>query len=69
MTTEELAALLAILAAENSGDDDDKESDVNDDMLAEVQKNAYLAKLMQDAGMGGDFDDGLLKYNRSPPGV
>ncbi len=38
-------------------------------MLAEVQKNAYLAKLMQDAGMGGGYDDGLFKYNRTPPGV
>ncbi|CAM6000735.1 unnamed protein product [Sphagnum balticum] len=38
-------------------------------MLAEVQKNAYLAKLMQDAGMGGGYDDGLFKYNRTPPGA
>ncbi|CAM6000732.1 unnamed protein product [Sphagnum balticum] len=68
MSPEELAALLAILAAEDSGGDNDTESDVNDDTLAEVPKNAYL-KMMQDAGMGGGYDDGLFKYNRSPNGA
>jgi hypothetical protein len=40
---------------------------VDDDMLAEVRKNAYLMKMMQDAGLG--YDDGLFKYNRAPPGL
>lgn len=80
MTAEELAALLAILAAEDSGGDNgwrslvfetfistaDTESDVDDDTLAEVKKNAFLTQMMQNAGVAED--DGLFKYNRKALG-